>query len=60
MSEHFKKLAEKWQRDARDAHRAADRLPTGTERKLAKTRANTLEALANQLAREATKAVMRG
>lgn len=51
----FDRLAKDWQRDARDDQRAADRLQ-GAERKLARTRANTREAMANDLARHVTEA----
>lgn len=47
--ERVAKLAESWAREARDEHRAADRLQ-GIEAKLARMRATTREALASELA----------
>jgi hypothetical protein len=51
----FDRLAQQWQRQARDDHKAADRLQ-GIEKKLARTHASTREALANELARKVAEA----
>jgi len=46
----FAKLVQSWSREAREDHCLADRLH-GVEKKLVTVRANTREAMANELAR---------